>query len=249
MRRWIVLIICLTFMPAYALAGDGIFADVKTRAKRDVHKYSLLSPRQQAIVQLAALSAIGANSYLRDEIENALVARHLAPEDVVLILNQLTSYYGFPRAEKAFSALDGLVDPALAFQLPADEMSFRHKTGKDAYTKLDPNGYAAITNMFGPLAKNLPDTTFPLFGDAYSPEGLSLPDRQLATIAALAAMDTAEPQLRFHIRTSLRIGLSRQDIMDMIVLIQYYAGMPAAYNGALAAKAVFDEVDKTPPGK
>ena len=178
-----------------------------------------------------------------------LSSRFLAPKDVVLILTQLTSYYGFPRAEKAFRALNGLVDPTLPFQLPADEMSFRHKTGKEAYTKLDPNGYATITNMFGPLAKNLPDTTFPIFGDAYSPKGLSLPDRQLATIAALSAMDTAEPQLRFHIGTSLRIGLSRQNIMDMIVLIQFYAGMPAAYNGALAAKAVFEKVDKAPSDK
>ena len=56
-------------------------------------------------------------------------------------------------------------------------------------------------------------------------------------------MDTAEPQLRFHIGTSLRVGLTRANIMDMVVLIQYYAGMPAAYNGAIAANTVFEAID------
>ena len=61
-------------------------------------------------------------------------------------------------------------------------------------------------------------------------------------------MDTAEPQLRFHMGTSLRVRLTRANIMDMAVLIQYYAGMPAAYNGAIAAKTVF-EATETPPAE
>jgi 4-carboxymuconolactone decarboxylase len=55
---------------------------------------------------------------------------------------------------------------------------------------------------------------------------------------SLAAMGTANPQLRFHIGTARNVGLTRQEITDVMVMIQYYAGMPAAYNGALAAKAV-----------
>ncbi len=239
------LIVLIMFLPTGVFSMDGTFADVASRAKRDVHENVTLSFRQQAIVKLAALSAIGSDQYLRDAIEAALKAEHLVQKDVVLILTQLTSYYGFPKAQRAFKALSGLVDVSMSIQLPKDDMPTRHASGKSSYTALDPKGYDMITRGFGPLANNLPNTTFPLFGDAYSPIGLTLQDRQLSTISALTAMDTAEPQLRFHIGTSLRVGLTQKNIMDMIVLIQYYAGMPAAYNGAIAAKAVFETTERS----
>ena len=239
MRIVLTIIVFTTIMPTWVFAIEGSFSDVMARALRDVHENVSLSPRQQAIVKLAALSAIGSDDFLRNTVETALKAEHLNQKEVVLILTQLTSYYGFPRAQKAFRALDGVVDRSTTIQLPKDDLPTRYASGKHAYSKLDPEGYRMITGGFGPLAQNLPNTTFPLFGDAYSPGGLSLQDRQLSTISALTAMDTAEPQLRFHIGTSLRIGLTQENIMDMIVLIQYYAGMPAAYNGAIAAKAVF----------
>jgi 4-carboxymuconolactone decarboxylase len=82
------------------------------------------------------------------------------------------------------------------------------------------------------------------FGDVYSRPGLTLQQRELATIAALTALGTAEAQLKVHIAAGLNVGLSRTEITETILQMSVYAGFPAALNGMFAAKAVFAEHDQ-----
>lgn len=79
------------------------------------------------------------------------------------------------------------------------------------------------------------------FGDIYTRPGLDLRAREVATIAALTAMGTATPQLRVHIAAGLNVGLSREEIVEIIMQMAVYAGFPAALNGLFAARAVFAE--------
>ena len=77
------------------------------------------------------------------------------------------------------------------------------------------------------------------FGDIYSRPGLTLQQRELATVAALTAMGTAQPQLKVHIAAALNVGLSRAEIIETMLQMSLYAGFPAALNGVFAAKEVF----------
>jgi 4-carboxymuconolactone decarboxylase len=77
------------------------------------------------------------------------------------------------------------------------------------------------------------------FGDVYSRPGLTLQQRELATVAALTALGTAGPQLKVHLAAALNVGLSRTEIVETIVQMSLYAGFPAALNGLFAAKEVF----------
>ena len=77
------------------------------------------------------------------------------------------------------------------------------------------------------------------FGDIYSRPGLDLRAREIATIAALTATGTAPPQLKVHIEGGLNVGLSRTEIIEIIMQMAVYAGFPAALNGLFAAKEVF----------
>jgi 4-carboxymuconolactone decarboxylase len=81
------------------------------------------------------------------------------------------------------------------------------------------------------------------FGDIYSRPGLDLRSREIATIAALTALGNASPQLKVHIHAGLNVGLSRDEITEVIMQMAVYAGFPAALNGLFAAKAVFAEAD------
>lgn len=81
------------------------------------------------------------------------------------------------------------------------------------------------------------------FGDVYSRPGLSLRERELATIAALTVLGTAVPQLKVHVAAGLHVGLSRHEILEVIIQMSLYAGFPAALNGVFAAKEVFDTLD------
>ncbi|CAN7241280.1 carboxymuconolactone decarboxylase family protein [Phenylobacterium sp. LjRoot225] len=77
------------------------------------------------------------------------------------------------------------------------------------------------------------------FGDIYCRPGLDLRAREIATIAALTALANAGPQLKVHIEAGLNVGLSREEIIEVIMQMAVYAGFPAALNGLFAAKEVF----------
>jgi 4-carboxymuconolactone decarboxylase len=77
------------------------------------------------------------------------------------------------------------------------------------------------------------------FGDIYSRPGLTTKTRQIATVAALTAMGTAQPQLKVHIHGALSLGWTREEIVEVIMQMAVYAGFPAAINGLAAAKEIF----------
>lgn len=118
----------------------------------------------------------------------------------------------------------------------------RFERGARALAEIDG---AAGENVINALADIAPDFArylieFP-FGDIYCRPGLGLREREIATIAALTAMGNAAPQLKVHIEAGLNVGLSREEITEVIMQMSVYAGFPAALNGLFAAKEVFAE--------
>ena len=79
------------------------------------------------------------------------------------------------------------------------------------------------------------------FGDIYQRPGLDLPQRELATVAALTALGHCQPQLAVHIHGALNVGCKPEQIIEVIIQMAVYAGFPAALNGMATAKAVFTE--------
>jgi len=81
------------------------------------------------------------------------------------------------------------------------------------------------------------------FGDIYARPGLDLKSREIATVAALTALGNAQPQLKVHIHGALNVGCTREEVVEVILQMAVYAGFPAALNGVMAAKEVFQERD------
>ncbi|WP_313086913.1 carboxymuconolactone decarboxylase family protein [Pseudomonas sp.] len=77
------------------------------------------------------------------------------------------------------------------------------------------------------------------FGDIYQRPGLDLPQRELATVAALTTLGHYQPQLAVHIHGALNVGCTPQQVIEVIIQMAVYAGFPAALNGMMTAKAVF----------
>ncbi len=75
--------------------------------------------------------------------------------------------------------------------------------------------------------------------------GLDKQVRQIATIAALTALGTATSQLKVHIDGALNVGRKPSQITETILQMAVYAGFPAAINGLVAAKEVFDRREIT----
>ena len=68
------------------------------------------------------------------------------------------------------------------------------------------------------------------FGDIYGRQGLDLRSRELIAIAALAASGTAGPQLRVHVESAGSVGITKAEIIEVLMQIALYAGFPAALN-------------------
>jgi 4-carboxymuconolactone decarboxylase len=52
-------------------------------------------------------------------------------------------------------------------------------------------------------------------------------------------MGNARPQLEAHIVGGLNVGLTRDEIVEIIMQMGVYAGIPAAINGLMAARKAF----------
>ncbi|MBA7931146.1 carboxymuconolactone decarboxylase family protein [Klebsiella sp. RHBSTW-00215] len=118
--------------------------------------------------------------------------------------------------------------------------SVRFTTGLEMLQRVDGKGGDAVVNSLKDIAPDFARylIEFP-FGDIYARPGLDLRSREIATIAALTALGNAAPQLKVHIAAGLNVGLTQEEITEVIMQMAVYAGFPAALNGLFAAKEVF----------
>ena len=79
------------------------------------------------------------------------------------------------------------------------------------------------------------------FGDIYSREILDNKTKEIAVVAALTAMGNAKPQLKVHINAALNVGVTPEEISEIMILMSVYAGFPSALNGTFALKEVLSE--------
>jgi 4-carboxymuconolactone decarboxylase len=122
----------------------------------------------------------------------------------------------------------------------ADAETNRRERGRRALAEIDGEAGHKVIAALADIAPDFADYVLEFsFGDIYSRPGLDLRSREIATIAALAAMGNAQPQLKVHLEAGLNVGLSRQEITEVLIQMAVYAGFPAALNGLFAAKEVF----------
>jgi 4-carboxymuconolactone decarboxylase len=100
-----------------------------------------------------------------------------------------------------------------------------------------PSTVAKVRDVFPKLGE-LTDTV--LFGDVWQRPGLSKRDRSLVTVAALVALCRPD-QIEGHVWRALDNGVKKEEIVELITHLAFYAGWPNAGTAALIAKGVFTE--------
>jgi len=76
------------------------------------------------------------------------------------------------------------------------------------------------------------------YGAIWSRPGLALEDRMICALAALAAVQRL-PKLRRHVGAALKLGLTPQAIVEVLIQIGIYAGFAASEEAVEAAAAEF----------
>jgi 4-carboxymuconolactone decarboxylase len=116
----------------------------------------------------------------------------------------------------------------------------RYKLALETVGKINEAGSVRIAEAVGEIAPDFHRIVMSFaYGDVNSRPALDLKSREIATIAALTAMGNARPQLEAHIVGGLNVGLTREEIVEVIMQMGVYAGIPAAINGLMAARKAF----------
>jgi alkylhydroperoxidase/carboxymuconolactone decarboxylase family protein YurZ len=78
------------------------------------------------------------------------------------------------------------------------------------------------------------------FGEVWSRPGLPIKTRSLITIAMLAAMYRTD-QLRTHVKVALRIGVTPEEILETVMQVGVYGGLPTYGNARSVVRQIFKE--------
>lgn len=120
--------------------------------------------------------------------------------------------------------------------------STRYERGLKTLEKITASSGAAVLESLKEIAPDLSDWIVAFsYGDVMSRTALDLRTRQLATVAALTAMGTAQPQLKVHIQGAFNVGCTYEEIVEVILQMAVFAGFPAAINGIMALREVVDK--------
>lgn len=116
----------------------------------------------------------------------------------------------------------------------------RYETGLAMLRKIDGAASEKVVESLQDIAPAMATHMIEfVFGEIYTRPGLELKTREMVVVAALAALGNAAPQLKVHVGAALNVGCTREEIVEIIMMMAVYAGFPAALNGLFAAKEVF----------
>ncbi len=102
----------------------------------------------------------------------------------------------------------------------------------------------AARESFGDLAPALAAYTDKvLFGDVWRRPGLCARDRSLITVAGLVSLYRVN-ELPFHVKRALENGVTRDELIETITHLAFYAGWPPAMTALAIVRRVFEEHDE-----
>lgn len=207
---------------ASILISAGIYNQIKAQ-----NMETALDKKQQKIVAIASNTAIGNLETLRTELVAGLESG-LTVNEIKEVLVQMYAYAGFPRSLQGIntfmSVLDdrkskGINDPEGTEASPITDTRDKYTRGREileTLTQTDQKNIAGA-NAFAPAIDVFLKEH--LFADIFERDVLTYQQRELATIAALAAMQGVEPMLQSHMNMGLNVGLTQSQLQQLVSII------------------------------
>lgn len=105
-------------------------------------------------------------------------------------------------------------------------------------TSKQPSAAQRALGDFAPKIVELTDQV--LFGDVWERPELNKRDRSLITCAALVALGKTE-QMSFHFPRALENGVTREELIELITHLAFYAGWPSAMSAMNRARELLGD--------
>jgi len=219
------------------------------KAQDNPNKNMMLSPKEQAIVSIAAVTAKGDLSKLETKL-NAGLDAGLTVNQIKEAIMHVYAYAGFPRSLRGLQTFITVLDKRKANGIE-DVMGSDASPISDERSKYD-RGKAVLEELTG-IPETRPKTGYAafaptievflkehLFADLFERDVLTYAERELVTVSVLSSIGGVEPMLRSHLNICLNTGLTPDQLQQFVEVIKQAVGKKEAK----AAQQVLDEVLK-----
>ena len=209
-----------------------------------------LSPKEQSIISISALTAKGDLAKLKTALNTGLETG-LTVNEIKEVLVHLYAYCGFPRSIRGLQTFMEVMDERKANGIndnigndasPIDGTIAKYELGKRNLEKITKapqpetlTGYSAFAPVIDTFLKEH------LFADIFERDVLTYAQRQLVTVSVLGSIGGVEPMLRSHLGNCLNVGLSPEQLQQFVGIIKTTIGKKEAKT----AQKVLDEVLET----
>jgi len=198
-----------------ALTDEVLFGDVWRRPE--------LSPRDRSLLTITVLIATGKPAQLAGHLGRAL-DNGVQPREASGLLGHLAIYCGWPSAVSALDVYDQVYTAR-----KVDTTVLRAEGQRLPPPDSDAARANTVTDELGTVApKFVQLTNDVVFDNLWQRSDLTLRDRSLITIAALAAMGDDDDQLDFYLGRGLESGLTSAQVTKALTHLGFYAGWPKA---------------------
>lgn len=190
-----------------------------------------LSPHDQGIISIAALTATGDIEQLKTTLHAGLDAG-LSVNQIREVLVQLYAYCGFPRSLNGINAfmsvmeerkLKGITDVQGNEFIADGDLGDKYERGRKVLETLTKTPQTRPAPGFGVFAPRI-DAFLKehLFADIFESDVLSYRERELVTISALTATPGVDAQLQAHLKMGANTGITNEELADVAALIEKY---------------------------
>ncbi|MBD2756700.1 carboxymuconolactone decarboxylase family protein [Spirosoma validum] len=209
-------------------------------AQNQMNQQTTLSPKQQRIVVISALTAKGDLQKLQPALVTGLDAG-LTVNEIKEVLVHLYAYCGFPRSLRGLQTFMTVLDERKKKGInakmgkeasPITSSEPKYERGKKVLEQLTgqpetgpKRGYAAFSPEIEVFLKEH------LFADLFERDVLSYVDRELTTIPVLTSIGGVEPMLQSHLGICLHVGLTEPQLSQAMSLIETNVGKAEAEAG------------------
>jgi 4-carboxymuconolactone decarboxylase len=243
--------LCTDDRPHFQLLGKG-FNPFSEDSEEEVWipvrlEYSGPDYRLRSIASMSALLSLGHHmDELRLRMELALETGFTL-SDLKEIILQISLYAGFPRSLNGMACLRNLMETRNQrsqkteegkVPTPQPEGISRYQLGWETLQSLDPDFIHRLKAGLETISPEL----FALvlehgYADIFYRDNLDIRQREAAVVAAMVAVENAEPQLSFHILAAMGTGIEKKLMTDIIRDAAHAAGInPERALGLLPAE-------------
>ena len=201
----------------------------------------MMDKKQQNIVTLAALTAVGDLDGLKVALGTSLTDG-MTVNEVKEVLVQTYAYCGFPRSLRGLQTLVTVLDEREAKGItdnrgreasPITDARGKYERGRDILAKISGVPADAPKADYAVLAPEIEVFLKEhLFADLFERDVLTYVERELATVAVIAALGKGvEPMLCGHMGIAMNVGVTPDQLYNLLALIEKNVGRGEADGG------------------